>query len=227
MKRLIACAALLLAGCDSGWTPPVVNGGSRAIPLETAQVASGEQFPRVLYRRSTQCALEDVIPWQPILDEFRQEWFSSHLNAAGEQPLPRIVGRAEPALLSLRFLWLPTFHNPVVIRIETAADGDARMVAKRLSGAGGYDPGTVAAQLERALTKREWQRIARELTESQLFVQPAGDCSLGFDGSEWIIEAVDESGYRFFRRWSPEDGPVRELGDLLLDLTGWQFEEVY
>jgi len=227
MKWLAVGAALLLSGCDSGWTPPFINGGSRAIPLEWAQVDPGEQFPRILYRRSSQCSFKDIIPWQPILDEFRQEWFSSHLIAAGEQPLPASAASEESAPLTLRFLWLPTFDNPVVIRVQKQASGEARIVAKRLSGAGGYEPGAISDQLDRPLTSREWRRVERELATSRLLAQPAADCTLGFDGSEWIVEAVDKDGYRFIHRWSPQDGPVRAFGDLLLDLTGWQFENVY
>jgi len=34
----------------------------------------------------------------------------------------------------------------------------------------------------------------------------------GADGAEWIIEGVKEGKYHVVRRWSPEKGPIRELG---------------
>jgi len=47
------------------------------------------------------------------------------------------------------------------------------------------------------------------------------------DGSEWIFERVDEAGYHMVKRWSPREGSAREIGLFLLDLTAWQFDEIY
>jgi hypothetical protein len=50
----------------------------------------------------------------------------------------------------------------------------------------------------------------------------------GTDGARWIIEAVEPStGYTYINRWTPRDGPVREVGLHLLGLTGWKIDDVY
>jgi hypothetical protein len=162
-----------------------------------------------------------------VLDDFQQEWFSSHLAAAGEQPLIALAAEKPADALLIRFIWLPTFDNPIVVRVEGAAVGERRLVAVRLSGAGGYDPGEVAKRVERRLSNAEWQRISSLMARTELLGQQPAECELGLDGSEWIVEAIDRDGYHFLKRWSPERGPVREFGSLLLELTGWQLGEIY
>ncbi len=49
----------------------------------------------------------------------------------------------------------------------------------------------------------------------------------GLDGSEWIIEASDQGKYHLVVRWSPDDGPIRDIGARFLALSGWTFDEVY
>ena len=50
---------------------------------------------------------------------------------------------------------------------------------------------------------------------------------MGVDGSDWIIEANDRGSYRYLRRWTPENGAVRDLGMLLISFTGWQVDPIY
>ena len=49
---------------------------------------------------------------------------------------------------------------------------------------------------------------------------------MGFDGSEWLFEMVDQDGYRLVKRWSPDDGAAYDLGQVLIELSGWS-EETY
>lgn len=47
------------------------------------------------------------------------------------------------------------------------------------------------------------------------------------DGARWIIETAGPGGYRFIDRQSPDNGPVREVGLVLLGLTGWEVGDIY
>ena len=53
-------------------------------------------------------------------------------------------------------------------------------------------------------------------------------CGLrGLDGAQWLVETVDDRGYRFDKEWSPNDGDIRRVGLALLGLTGWKIDPVY
>ena len=164
---------------------------------------------------------------QPILTNFQADWYARQLRAAGEPSLARAVSeRRAPGVETLRFTWLRTFHHPVVIRIETAR-GRSHLVAKEMSGRGGYDPGEIARQLDRALSATEARALDALLVRARLFAGTPRNCSFGLDGAQWLFEGVDAGGYHFLDRWSPEDGPAREVGTFLLGLTGWSFDAIY
>jgi hypothetical protein len=164
------------------------------------------------------------------ISESKDEWYSRHLRAAGEPSLFEAPRSPRPAgAATYRFTWLRTFHHPVVIRVEVERGRRARLVAKELSGHGGYDPGEITRHVERKLSPDEARRLGSVLAATRLLTWPARDCHglLGLDGSQWIVEARDRTGYHLVDRWSPEGGPIREVGELMLRLTGWQYGEVY
>ena len=47
------------------------------------------------------------------------------------------------------------------------------------------------------------------------------------DGAEWIFEANDKGAYRYVHRWTPQDGPLRSLGETMIGLTGWKLDPIY
>lgn len=170
------------------------------------------------------------------MDDFRSDWYSSHLRAARE---PRLGGEAPPNAVDglgvLRFTWLRSFHAPVMVRVEATADAGLHLTAKELSGAGGYDPGRIARRLERRLSAEEQARLLAFLNETRVLDLPPsdacpvaenGDLIIHGDGAHWIIEANGPLGYRYVDRWSAEP-PVRDLGLHLIGLTGWTYDRVY
>jgi hypothetical protein len=224
LKLASAATLLISVGCTGDASR------ANAISLEDVSVQAGEFFPRALYDRRADCSvLEGVQLARPtmVLDDFQQEWFSSHLAAAGERPLIALKPGTPSDTLLMRFVWLPTFDNPVVVRVGASAGGERRLVAVRLSGAGGYEPGEIADRVDRRLSDEEWRRVDSLMARTELLEQQPAECELGLDGSEWIVEAIDDDGYHFLKRWSPQDGPVQEFGTLLLELTGWKFEDIY
>lgn len=163
----------------------------------------------------------------PKISELENEWFSEHLIAAGEPSLfERTSNPKEVSDTTIRFTWLRSFHPTVIIRISTSGN-DLNFIAKQLSGDGGYGPGTIENEIARKLTKTEKVNFLNLLDNSKIFEQQSTLCSSGFDGAQWIIEKSDTAGYLYINRWSPDNGPVRELGLHLLTLTDWKFEEIY
>jgi hypothetical protein len=185
-------------------------------------------FPQTFYEPSLQCD-DRFGGLQPVLSIVEKSWYPEQLDAAGEPSLYLVSQANRPrGQESLRFTWLPTFHHPVVVRIETLDDGEQKLIATRLSGAGGYDPGEVKDRIERMLTPAESRRLEKMLNQTRIFGLPPTLCADGgADGAQWIFEAADVGGYHFVNRWSPRKGEARKMGLFLLSLTGWTFETVY
>ena len=184
-------------------------------------------FPASLGVPTLRCRY-DRARLQPVLSDFVRDWYSRQLAAAAEPSLylasqaPRPAGSA-----TLRFTWLRSFHAPVTIRIETAGPGRHRLVAKQLSGAGGYEPGHVERTIDRVLSAEEVGRLQAILARARVFALAPDPCRGGTDGSEWIFESVDAGGYHYAAVWSPDDGPAHALGRFLMGLTGWEFSDIY
>jgi hypothetical protein len=146
-----------------------------------------------------------------------QEWFARHLRVMREPEL------SEAGSETYRFLWLRTFHAPIAVRVEATATG-ARLVGKMLSGAGGYQSGTLCDRVDLRISDGDVTRIRACMR--QVESRPK-DGSVGLDGSEWIIESRTNAGYSFAKAWTPETGSIRECGLLLLTLSGLPLDPIY
>ena len=188
-------------------------------------VPSPAYFPPAYERLVEPCAI--LGHPLPRFDALRRDWYSKHLQAAGEPSLFERTrgGRSDV----LRFLWLRTFHAPIVIRIEDMRQPRPRMIATELSGQGGYAPGRVTRRIKRMLTVKEAAALRRQLAIHNPLVLPAGsdNCDSSGDGSQWIIERAAGPRYKLVDRWRPDRGPVRTAGMAMLRLTGWKFADIY
>ena len=72
-------------------------------------------------------------------DLFRSNWYSKHLKALEESSLFQMAKASSAE--SYRFVWLRTFHYPVIVRVDIKSDGSGELTTKVSSGAGGYAPG--------------------------------------------------------------------------------------
>ena len=151
-------------------------------------------------------------------DRFVRGWYSKHLRAMREPSLS--CGTTAHVY---RFTWLRTFHHPVAVRI-TANDSGASLVAVELNGAGGYEPGTELRRKETSIAPSELKKVQRALVDAGFSSLTATEDNSGFDGSEWIIEVLDNDQYHVISRWSPQTGVVHEIGLRFLKLAGWQFK---
>lgn len=193
-------------------------------PIDEPRYSGPAYFPAALAERTIACP-HGPPGLQAVLSDFEQQWYSKQLAAAGEPSLlAAAAAPRSPGSASLRFTWLGSFSAAVVIRIETEGDR-RRLIAKQLPG--GRGPPRVAKRIERPLTDREAARLDAELERGRIFELAPRPCDIGLDGAQWIFEAADERGYRFTQRWSPERGPERRLGELLMRLTGWNFGTIY
>tara|TARA_B100000678_G_scaffold155273_1_gene129744 strand:+ start:731 stop:1420 length:690 start_codon:yes stop_codon:yes gene_type:complete len=229
---LLLASVFFLTACDEGGLAEssIFDFGSRGatvepVALADASVAPGKIFPAFLETTPRGCGFP-AIKNPSLLDENSSNWYTSHLKAADERPLPQLAA-AGPEQLHVRFLWLRSFDHPMVVRIDEQANGGAVIEAKRLSGAGGYEPGEIAELMNRELTRMEFREFKAVFGRSRLAEEPTANCDMGADGAQWILEVVADGKYAFYERWTPEDEAVRDVALRMLTLTGWDLEPLY
>jgi hypothetical protein len=164
------------------------------------------------------------------LNKFVNDWYSGQLCALHE---PSLLTQSEiPSTQSYRFLWLRTFHHPIAVRLEVEANGTSILTTKIASGAGGYSPGHLVANTSKPLTKQQTDSFLHKINADKFWELPPVLLKerQGDDGSQWIIEGVKDGKYHLVDQWSPEQGPIHDLGTALaFELAGLQIPkaEIY
>ncbi|MCP4769464.1 MAG: hypothetical protein GY875_24810 [Gammaproteobacteria bacterium] len=159
----------------------------------------------------------DMFPEWKALGESKRGWYTQHLKAAKKQPVS--ISSKQTVY---RFTWLRSFHNPIVIRIECAIN--CTLEAKRLSGAGGYEPGEIAEKVNRQLSNEEKQAFTKLFLTTNFWAgQPQTDI-MGTDGAQWILEATRDDRYQAWDVWSPnydsQFAAFQELCGFMIGLSG-------
>jgi hypothetical protein len=126
-----------------------------------------------------------------------------------------------------RFTWLRTFDHPVFIRIQNE-NGNIEVTVKKLSGAGGYDPGKIMLDSAFHASIGQWQEFKSILEESKFWGKRYAEGEIGFDGSQWILEGSLSGRYNFLDEWTPRGkSTVRELCEYLSNLSEIHEKHVY
>lgn len=166
---------------------------------------------------------------EPALDGRQITSYRLHLTAAQEPTLApaekRTAGTPDEVL---RFTWLPSFHPPVFVRVETRGK-TSRLIAKTLRERRGSADNGVARTAERDLTATELRDLKALVKASDLDSLPAKQCmdeGVQLDGANWLFEHAGPRDYRLVERWNPNGAPLRALGEYMLKLTGWEFTQI-
>jgi len=163
------------------------------------------------------CAQEPYFP-QGVLednaqgDSFRSDWYSKHLKALEE---PSLLQKSKDSTAeSYRFVWLRTFHHPIIVRVDIQANGGAELTTKASSGAGGYEPGKLVENTSRPLTQKQIEGFLATIQRLQFWELPTHETpeTVGCDGSQWIIEGIKNGKYHVVDRWTPTKGAIHDLG---------------
>lgn len=110
----------------------------------------------------------------------------------------------------------------MIFRISEEADGRLRIMAKRLSGKGGYDLGTLKDQMNRVLTSGEQSRFQKTLASlDEVLVGPADDCVVVMDGDQLILERTQAGQYVVGQRVWNKGEPMVAMSTLLSSFAGW------
>jgi len=210
VNRSVLIALTLLSACARR-----DNADSR-VGAESASLAGAAST-------SVRCPTADSAVFEGTALAKYDGWYGEQLRALGERGL---CSAGDSVAERYRFTWIPSFHPSAVVLLER--DGSqARLVAKLLSGAGGYEPGTVVRDTVIALSASEWRMLTRRIRATDLWSVPQLEppsTAVGLDGSQWILEGVRGGRYNVADRWSPRpDGPYvrhRAVGELLLQQSG-------
>ncbi len=164
---------------------------------------------------ATGCAFgaETYFPKDAVSD-FEQTWYAKHLSAMKEPVLaPR---EDDKSYFAFRILYLPTWGRPVAVRFERT---DESIVCRSvmLSGDGGYAPGEVKDEKRREITAGGFTALLGEIRKSGFWELTPRDGVMGADGSELIVEAIQDGKHVVVVRWTPEhDSEKRNLEGLVV-----------
>ncbi len=193
-----AAALLLVAGQSPYFPPPDASAAPGCPPL----VASGSA--RRIIRNA--------------------EWLGRKLTATGQMSLYHLARTGDADVV--RFLWMPSFHPTVRIRIEGLGSTSPRLIAVRGSERGGRGSSGVGARIDRRLTVEETEAMRAVLDPPVLFPEKGRNHGTNdLDGAEWLIERVGKGRcYMAATEHSPDTGPLYAAGTAMLRLTGWAIE---
>lgn len=147
------------------------------------------------------------------LHDFVVNWYTGQLKALRE---PSMLQLSKARAHAYRFLWLRTFDNPVAVRLDVGEDGTSLLTVKVTDGMSGYWPGVLVKDETRKLDGQRTEWFLDQVERVKFWTLPTSDDRRGCDGAEWVLEAAKDGRYKLVVRWSPETGPVRDLGLVML-----------
>jgi hypothetical protein len=225
----------------------VMHGGfipwAKGIKIESGQIITVDVS---LSAGAEQKAMAKI--YEPRSEDL--EKFNRDLKSLNE---PSLCSQAliEEKQESYRFLWLRSFHDPVLIQLINKGPGKAIAIYKEY---GKWNENTYGSIKEnkavdalkklraRGSTKDMEQRAFDTILErakKEVWEQPFkyketigidGSVMIGLDGATWTIEAIKDGKCHVVTRWSPEQSdPVRQFAQTLMNLYGKRlyYDEVY
>ncbi len=172
----------------------------------------------------------DIIPSYFPVDVFAEgksdgdstaRWFAYQLRALGEPTLSGSPFTGQESVY--RFTWLRSFDHPVTVRITVHANGTGTFTARMANGA----PGHLIANITREVSRKDVRHVLDLIEAVGFWAMPPeptatvgadGSYTVNLDGAQWILEASSHGVYHVIDHWSPNNGPLRELG-LYLAIT--------
>lgn len=139
------------------------------------------------------------------------------LRAAHE---PSLLEMAKDKSVSIfRFVWLRTFHHPIIVRLVVDDNGTGRLTAVEMTGQGGFAPGALAKKQTLDVSKDDVAHLQSLIAAIAYWTMPTQAGPGGNDGAQWILEGVQRGQYHVVVRWSPKIGPYREVCMYMLNLS--------
>jgi len=225
---IVILSFLAISGCNSQTGHRFLNNeieiDENNIPLNSKEFYFPEELiynVEIVYEEENDSVV--IIKSQIIensIDSLSLEWFSKFLFAMKEpllfnKPIQKEV---------FRFTWLRTFDEPVVIRIEKESN-QISVSWKVADGKGGYEPGNLITNMNKSISIHDWDEFT-DLVKKIDFWNMKRSGQSGFDGSEWILEGVNESNYHVVSVWTPNaKSEFYKVCNYLIELTNLKIDE--
>jgi hypothetical protein len=145
-------------------------------------------------------ASDSYFPKSLIGSDILERWLEKKLSIMKEPILKAQKGENE--YFVFRILYLPTWDNPIAVRIEKKGDHIVKR-SVRLTGRAGSETAEIEKEKEVEISNDDFKRFLNDLKKSGIMKLPAKDDVDGFDGEEMVIEIIQEAKYFLFIRWSP------------------------
>jgi hypothetical protein len=149
-------------------------------------------------------------------------WYWKYLKVMKE-PALRDLGKKDRTTTVYRFLWLPSFHDPISVRF-VKSDRGVVLTAVRLKLDHEHEPVRVVGRKSAELKPAHWERIANHVAKARFWDLPTHQREPfgGFtvDGDILIIEGASEGRYHIVERHSPPGGNVVNLCQAMLFMSG-------
>jgi hypothetical protein len=147
---------------------------------------------------------------------FAAKWYGKSLELMKEPCLPEFAKDASAEVY--RILILPTWGNPIVVRVQRRGKKFS-LSARRLDGQAGYDPGKLVETKDIDLSSEDSIALDSLIQNLSFFQLAVDDDVKGFDGDEWILEGVSQGKYHVVQRWCAKDyDPKKRKLTTFLDL---------
>ncbi len=153
----------------------------------------------------------------------RVPWYKKVLISMDELPL--WSSRLKEDKHIYRFIWLRSFHSPVIIRLQIGEDLTSTLFVKVTNGRG--DLGDKMKEEAIKLPKEKIKDFLSRLNSSNFWNLQNYEETFGLDGARWIIEGTKNGRYHIVDRWSPEDGKYREAALFLVKLADLRISNIY
>ncbi|WP_152973258.1 hypothetical protein [Lacinutrix mariniflava] len=227
LRQILSIGILTLFLTQIGFSQSIENFVDSTIKVDSLNVPTDlkqSYFPTELIEPEKNNSAKKKDSSKIIDLDFRSslptEWYSEHLFAMKE---PLLFNRKINKQV-YRFTWLRTFNKPMTFRFEKWNDRYI-LYWKVLNGAGGYEPGEIEIERLKILTKKEWTEFTQFIGKADFWEMELGRSSFGTDGSEWIMEGVNQTDYRVVSVWTPSKGGFYNACNYLISLTNLKISE--
>ena len=123
----------------------------------------------------------------------------------------------DPGFEAYRFFWVPSFFNPIVVRVMRSGDSAPLLWATESAQSNICERGRTRSGI---LTNEQWDALKTKIAAAG-FWNAKSQLTRGTEGSAWVFEGVREGRHHVVMRDGPYPGdPFRALGLHLLALSG-------
>ena len=154
--------------------------------------------------------------FQPWADTMKNKWYSNVLYEMNEP----ILYNGKEKIEIYRFIWLRSFKNSIVVRVENHND-KYNLFWKVYCDSRKCEEKKLIVDKSRSISKKEWDKLKWHLRKTFFWrmwtVIPS--ITSKSDGSEWVLEGANINYYHVVDRWCPENINYRNCCLYLTSLT--------